>query len=98
MSWMVDGVGHLLARYLEKPVQGYEPFTPSDPDALHATLQPGDVLLIEATTTFPVSSNISHSQHGRMPRFTSAPSATARRLTANRWSSSKPISGKVWWL
>ena len=47
MSWMVDGVGRFLAHYLEKPVQGYEPFTPSDPDALRATLQPGDVLLVE---------------------------------------------------
>ena len=47
MSWVVDGVGRLLAHYLEKPVQGYEPFTPSDPDALRATLQPGDVLLVE---------------------------------------------------
>ena len=47
MSWMVDGVGRFLARYLEKPVQGYEPFTPTDPDALRATLQPGDVLLVE---------------------------------------------------
>ena len=27
--------------------QGYEPFTPSDPDALRASLQPGDVLLVE---------------------------------------------------
>jgi hypothetical protein len=48
MSWMVDGVGRFLARYLEKPAQGYEPFTPSDPDALRATLRPGDVLLVEA--------------------------------------------------
>ena len=47
MGWMVDGVGRLLAHYLEKPVQGYEPFTPSDPDALRVTLQPGDVLLVE---------------------------------------------------
>ena len=47
MGWMVDGVGRLLAGYLEKPVQGYEPFTPSDPDALRGTLQPGDVLLVE---------------------------------------------------
>jgi len=47
MSWMVDGVGRILAHYLEKPVQGYEPFTPSDPDALRATLRPGDVLLVE---------------------------------------------------
>ena len=47
MSWMADGVGRFLAHYLEKPAQGYEPFTPSDPDALRATLQPGDVLLVE---------------------------------------------------
>ena len=47
MSWMADGVGRLLAHYLEKPAQGYEPFTPSDPDALRATLKPGDVLLVE---------------------------------------------------
>ena len=47
MSWMVDGVGRFLAHYLEKPAQGYEPFTPSEPDALRATLRPGDVLLVE---------------------------------------------------
>ena len=47
MSWMLDGVGHMIARYLEKPALGYEPFTPSDPTALRATLQPGDVLLVE---------------------------------------------------
>src|SRR4029077_11636123 len=47
MSWMVDGVGRFLAHYLEKPAQGYEPFTPSDPEALRATLQPGDDLLVE---------------------------------------------------
>jgi len=44
---MVEGVGRMLARYLEKPVRGYEPFTPSNPEALRATLRPGDVLLIE---------------------------------------------------
>ena len=47
MSFVLDRVGHVLARYLEKPVQGYEPFTPSDPAALRATLRPGDVLLVE---------------------------------------------------
>ena len=47
MSWMADGVGRFLAHYLEKPAQGYEPFTPSDPEALRATLRPGDVLLVE---------------------------------------------------
>ena len=47
MSWMLDGVGRLIVRYLQKPVHGYEPFTPSDPDALRQSLQPGDVLLVE---------------------------------------------------
>ena len=47
MSWGVDRVGRFLARYLEEPAQGYEPFTPSDPDSLRATLKPGDVLLVE---------------------------------------------------
>jgi hypothetical protein len=44
---MVDGVGRVLARYLEKSAEGYEPFTPSDPDCLRATLRSGDVLLVE---------------------------------------------------
>jgi hypothetical protein len=47
MSWVLEGVGHVIARYLEKPEQGYEPFTPSDPEALRASLKPGDVLLVE---------------------------------------------------
>ncbi|MET0866697.1 MAG: YiiX/YebB-like N1pC/P60 family cysteine hydrolase, partial [Pseudorhodoplanes sp.] len=47
MSFVLDGIGQLLARYLEKPVQGYEPFTPSDFSALQQTLRPGDVLLVE---------------------------------------------------
>jgi hypothetical protein len=44
---VIDNVGRMLARYLEKPVAGYEPFTPSDPNALAASLKPGDVLLVE---------------------------------------------------
>jgi hypothetical protein len=47
MGWVVDRLGHVLARYLEKPAQGYEPFTPSAPSALRASLTPGDVLLVE---------------------------------------------------
>ena len=47
MGFVLDGVGRLIARYLEKPVEGCEPCTPSDPVALRATLRPGDVLLIE---------------------------------------------------
>ena len=47
MSWAQDRIGRMLARYLEKPATGYEPFTPSNPDALARTLRPGDVLLVE---------------------------------------------------
>ncbi len=47
MSWASDRIGRIIARYLEKPAQGYEPFTPSAPDQLRGSLQPGDVLLIE---------------------------------------------------
>jgi hypothetical protein len=47
MSRMLDHVGRLIAQYLQKPVPGYEPFTPSDPDALRRALEPGDVLLVE---------------------------------------------------
>ena len=47
MGWMVDRVGHMLAHYLEKPVLGYEPFTPSDPEHLRGVIQPGDVMLVE---------------------------------------------------
>ena len=47
MSWMLDGIGRVIVRYLDRPVLGYEPFTPSDPDALRQSLEPGDVLLVE---------------------------------------------------
>ena len=47
MSRMLDAIGRVIARYLDQPVAGYQPFTPSDPDALRQSLQPGDVLLVE---------------------------------------------------
>ena len=47
MSRLLDGIGRLIARYLDEPVSGYEPFTPSEPEALRRCLQPGDVLLVE---------------------------------------------------
>jgi Permuted papain-like amidase enzyme, YaeF/YiiX, C92 family len=47
MGWMSERVGRYLARYLDEPEPGYEPFTPSDAQALRAALKPGDVLLVE---------------------------------------------------
>jgi hypothetical protein len=49
MGWAFEGFGQVLARYLDKPEAGYEPFTPSEADALRAVLRPGDVLLVEGT-------------------------------------------------
>jgi hypothetical protein len=49
MGFMVDRVGRFIAHYLEKPEHGYEPYTPSEPDALRAALMPGDVLLVEGS-------------------------------------------------
>ena len=56
MGRAIDRVGRLLARYLERPVAGYEPFTPSDPAALTASLRPGDkvrTLQSASPTTMP---------------------------------------------
>lgn len=47
MGWVAKRIGSLIARYLEKPASGYEPFTPSAPHALQSSLRPGDVLLVE---------------------------------------------------
>jgi hypothetical protein len=47
MGWVFNRIGHWIAHYLEKPAAGYQPFTPSEPDALRESLRPGDVLLVE---------------------------------------------------
>lgn len=47
MGWALDGIGQVIAQYLEKPASGYEPFTPSEADTLRDVLRPGDVLLVE---------------------------------------------------
>jgi hypothetical protein len=44
---LLDRLGHVIARRLETPSSGYEPFMPSDPEALRRTLRPGDVLLVD---------------------------------------------------
>jgi Permuted papain-like amidase enzyme, YaeF/YiiX, C92 family len=50
VAQILDAIGRLIARYLEKPVRGYEPFTPGDPAALRRSLKPGDVLLVEGNS------------------------------------------------
>jgi len=44
---MLDRFGRYLAGRLQAESSGYEPYTPSDPDTLRRTLEPGDILLIE---------------------------------------------------
>jgi Permuted papain-like amidase enzyme, YaeF/YiiX, C92 family len=50
VAQVLDTIGGVIAGYLAKPVQGYEPFTPSDPAALRKSLKPGDVLLVEGNS------------------------------------------------
>ncbi len=50
VTQVLNSIGRRIARYLEKPVRGYEPFTPSDPAALRRSLEPGDVLLVEGNS------------------------------------------------
>jgi hypothetical protein len=47
---VLNSIGRAIARCLEKPVRGYEPFTPSDPAALRQSLEPGDVFLVEGNS------------------------------------------------
>lgn len=51
----LDGIGHWLSRILQKESSGYRPFTPSDPETLERTLQPGDILLIEGNQKIAVA-------------------------------------------
>ncbi len=50
MGLVLDTIGKLIARYLQKEAPGYEPFTPSDPERLRGVIAPGDVLLIEGNS------------------------------------------------
>ncbi len=40
-------IGRAIARFLEKPIRGYEPAVSPDFDVLNAVLKPGDVVLVE---------------------------------------------------
>jgi hypothetical protein len=95
MGFMLEGAGRVIARYLERPAAGYEPFAPSDPDALRAALEPRDVLLVEGNTHIAGVINISRNRPGRMRRSTSVRSATPCQKTASRWCWSKPISASA---
>ncbi len=47
LKTVISTAGKRLARYLNKPIRGYEPFAISDPAKLAAVMRPGDVLLVE---------------------------------------------------
>lgn len=50
MNWVFESIGRGIARYLDKPAAGCEPFTPTDPAALQATIRKGDVLLVDGNS------------------------------------------------
>lgn len=47
--------GSWLARFLEQPSRGYQPFSITDPETLRRCLQPGDVLLVEGNQRISVA-------------------------------------------
>jgi len=47
---VLDTIGRLITRYLQKEMRSYEPFTPNDPERLRGIIAPGDVLLVEGTS------------------------------------------------
>lgn len=51
----LDRIGRWLASVLQTESSGYQPFTPSDPETLKRTLQPGDILLIEGNQKIAVA-------------------------------------------
>jgi hypothetical protein len=55
MNRVLDRFGHILARYLDQPSRGYEPFATTHPARLREALQPGDVLLVEGNRRISVA-------------------------------------------
>jgi len=51
----LDNIAKWLASILQKESSGYRPFTPSDPETLERTLQPGDILLVEGNQKIAVA-------------------------------------------
>src|SRR5512144_2141105 len=47
---MSSALGRAIGRYLSQPVRHYRPLTTAAPELLAATLQPGDILLVEGNT------------------------------------------------
>ncbi|MEM9573982.1 MAG: lipo-like protein [Pseudomonadota bacterium] len=51
MTQATDGIrtklGRWIAGLLERESSGYRPYTPSDPETLYRSLEPGDILLVE---------------------------------------------------
>ena len=52
---VLDRIGRLIADFLAGESSGYQPFTPSDPETLRATLQPADILLVEGNQRISVA-------------------------------------------
>ena len=53
-TWL-DRLGSLIAQRLQSETSGYEPYTPSDPQTLERTLQPGDILLVEGNQKLSIA-------------------------------------------
>src|SRR4051812_29962490 len=45
-----DRIGNRIAAFLERPIKGYQPATPPDPEALAFSLRPADIILVEGNS------------------------------------------------
>ena len=52
---MLDRFGRWMAGRLNTEMSGYQPYTPSDPETLYRTLEPGDILLVEGNQKVSVA-------------------------------------------
>src|SRR5438094_682261 len=77
MGWVLDRFGTAIARYLEKPLPGYEPFTPSDPDGLRAALRPGDPTRLICSALIAQAFELV--RYPILPKVTRVESRSARR-------------------
>lgn len=92
----LGGLGYRLARFLSRTDDEHESVATCTRESLEATLQAGDVLLIDGTSRISMAINILRSPLGRMPLFASEEMLRRTGMTVLNLSLSKPMWQKVY--
>ena len=88
---MLDIIGGRLAAILEKPIKGYVPATPPEPEALVYALRPADIILVEGNSR--VSSVIKYLTQSTWSHAAMYVGPVPGK-TASRTASSRPTWGR----